>query len=120
MAKKKVVGKSLESKSAAAGNRVFYSKWLDLAETRTLKARDGVLISYQTLGNGDETLVLANGLGGRLYAWEPILDAFGDKYRIITWDYRGLFESGAPEKIRRLSIPDHAEDVKEILDAEGI
>ena len=86
-------------------------------EQHTLETRDGVTLYYETVGDGDTTFALANGLGGRLYAWGPILRAFRDRYRLVTWDYRGLYESGAPERIRRLSIQEHAEDLAEILDA---
>jgi pimeloyl-ACP methyl ester carboxylesterase len=84
---------------------------------RTLRTRDDVKLYYEIVGQSDRTIVLANGLGGRLYSWGPILRNFRDRYRFISWDYRGLFESGAPEKIPRLSIPEHAEDLKEILKA---
>jgi pimeloyl-ACP methyl ester carboxylesterase len=41
-------------------------------------------------------LPLANGLGGRLYTWQPLVRRPPDHYRIITWDYRGLFDSTPP------------------------
>lgn len=88
-------------------------------QQETLTTRDDVKLYYEIVGDGEKTIVLANGLGGRLYSWAPILRAFGDRYRFITWDYRGLFESGAPEKIRRLSIQDHADDLNEILGETG-
>jgi pimeloyl-ACP methyl ester carboxylesterase len=80
-----------------------------------------VQITYYSLGGGtDRVIVLANGLGGRFYVWEPLVEKVRAEYRIITWDYRGLFESGAPSRIRRLAIPNHAEDIVRILDNEGI
>lgn len=85
----------------------------------TLTTRDNIQLYYEFVGQGDRTVVLANGLGGRLYSWAPILRAFRDRFGFVTWDYRGLFESDAPDEIRRLSIQDHAEDLKEILDASG-
>ncbi len=87
---------------------------------RTVIGRHGVKIAYVTLGQGERTLLLANGLGGRLYAWDPLVQALRDRYRIITWDYRGLFDSEAPARRRHLSVPDHAEDAMAILDAEGV
>jgi pimeloyl-ACP methyl ester carboxylesterase len=65
-------------------------------------------------------MLLANGLGGRLYAWEPVIRAFYPEYRFITWDYRGLFDSSTPGSRRHLSIADHAEDARALLDAEGV
>ena len=88
--------------------------------TKTLDRPGGVRIAYNVLGDGPRTLVLANGLGGRLYAWEPLIRALPEGYRVITWDYRGLFESTPPERRRHLSVPHHAEDAFAILDAEGV
>jgi pimeloyl-ACP methyl ester carboxylesterase len=85
-----------------------------------LVAGDGTRVSYEVVGDGPEVLMLANGLGGRLYAWLPVIEAFMDRYRVITWDYRGLFESEAPSTLRNLSVRDHAEDMLAILDLEGV
>ncbi len=89
-------------------------------EAKSLTSSDGVEIFYEVVGDGELTVMLANGLGGRLYSWGPLMEALGDGYRFISWDYRGLFESGAPERLRNLSIPDHADDLRAILDAEGV
>eukprot|EP00160_Parvularia_atlantis_P021704 Unigene9508_Nuclearia_a/m.29032 Unigene9508_Nuclearia_a/g.29032 ORF Unigene9508_Nuclearia_a/g.29032 Unigene9508_Nuclearia_a/m.29032 type:complete len:282 (-) Unigene9508_Nuclearia_a:51-896(-) len=43
-----------------------------------------------------------------------------DRYTYIYWDYRGLFNSQGPKRIRRMSIHEQAEDLYEILKAEGI
>jgi pimeloyl-ACP methyl ester carboxylesterase len=93
---------------------------LSTVPTKTIRARHGVTVAYNLLGQGPQTLVLANGLGGRLYAWEPLVRALVPRYRVVTWDYRGLFDSSAPPRRRHLSVPDHAEDAMAILDAEGI
>lgn len=88
--------------------------------TKTLDRPGGVRIAYNVLGDGPRTLILANGLGGRLYAWEPLIRALPLGYKVITWDYRGLFDSTPPERRRHLSVPHHAEDAFAILDAEGV
>lgn len=80
--------------------------------------RDGVKLFYEVIGEGDRTVMLANGLGGRLYSWKPLIEGLYHKYRFITWDYRGLFESPC-DTVCRLSVRDHAEDGLEILDAES-
>jgi pimeloyl-ACP methyl ester carboxylesterase len=64
--------------------------------TKTLARPGGVTIAYNVLGEGERTLMLANGLGGRLYAWEPLIRALPPGYKVITWDYRGLFDSTPP------------------------
>lgn len=82
----------------------------------SLKTRDGISLYFEYTGSGKEAIFFANGLGGRFYAIEPLVHALSDRYMIVTWDYRGLFESEAPRHIRRLSIYDHAEDLREIMD----
>ncbi|MBI5844214.1 MAG: alpha/beta hydrolase [Deltaproteobacteria bacterium] len=89
---------------------------------KTVVTPDDVPLRYMTLGDDKKKSVVAfaNGLGGRLYSFQPIVEAIMKDHRIITWDYRGLFESGSPKKIRHLSIPNHARDLKAVMDAEGI
>jgi pimeloyl-ACP methyl ester carboxylesterase len=79
---------------------------------------DGTAIAYEVVGDGDKTIVLANGLGGRLYAWEELLGPLWRGYKLITWDYRGLFESSCDH--RRLAVVHHADDLDSILKAEGV
>jgi pimeloyl-ACP methyl ester carboxylesterase len=93
---------------------------LDAVPMKTLDCGDGVSVAYWVVGDGPRTLLLANGLGGRLYAWEPLIRALHPQYRFITWDYRGLFESSTPVRRRHMSIAHHAEDARAILDAEGV
>ncbi len=89
-------------------------------ERSTVQSADGVTIAYERIGDADRCIVLANGLGGRLYTWKPIVDAFRDNYRILTWDYRGLFGSDAPDIRRHMSVHFHAQDLVAMLDKEGI
>lgn len=79
---------------------------------------DGTAISYEVVGEGDRTILLANGLGGRLYAWEELLGPLWRSYKLITWDYRGLFDSACDH--RRLAVVHHADDAESILKAEGV
>jgi 3-oxoadipate enol-lactonase len=100
-----------------------HSPWLARARGQTLRSRDGVPIYYESLGSeraDAPVLLLCNGLGGKLYAWEPLLERFGATHRILTWDYRGLFRSGSPTRTQHLSIPHHAADAIDILDAECV
>jgi 3-oxoadipate enol-lactonase len=98
------------------------SYWDTRAEKKTITGyrEQDTLVSYRKLGNGGPTMMLACGLGGRLYIWEPLLERFFQDWTFITWDYRGLFESNATERIRRLAVPNHAEDAARIMDAEGV
>jgi 3-oxoadipate enol-lactonase len=94
--------------------------WEATHEDRRIVAPDGTGIAYEVLGRGEKTIVLANGLGGRLYAWTPAIEAFWSDYRIITWDYRGLFASDSPKSKRKLSVAHHVDDIMAILDAEKV
>ncbi|MBL8603503.1 MAG: alpha/beta hydrolase [Myxococcales bacterium] len=92
----------------------------DALNPRVLENRHGAKVSYVVLGEGPRTLMLANGLGGRLYTWEPLVRALPAGYRVISWDYRGLFDSTPPTGRRWMSVDEHAADALAILDAEGI
>jgi pimeloyl-ACP methyl ester carboxylesterase len=94
--------------------------WESTVEQKQLTREDGTAIAYETVGVGKRTLILANGLGGRLYVWTPALEAFWRDYRLITWDYRGLFASGSLRSRRQLAIPHHVGDAIAILDAEKV
>jgi len=93
--------------------------WQETMEHKELTSADGTRIAYKVVGNGPRILLLANGLGGRLHTWSQLIEYFWEDYKIITWDYRGLFESGAPEQPHDLSIPFHVQDAIAILDAES-
>jgi pimeloyl-ACP methyl ester carboxylesterase len=99
---------------------VIVAPWSATLQSKRAVASDGTGIAYEVLGKGDRTLLLANGLGGRLYAWKPLLDEFWRGYRIITWDYRGLFASESPQVHRHLSVAHQADDARVLLDAENV
>lgn len=104
---------------------VHVQGWFDAAGVRSATTRtpDGVDLHYEVLGNRDPeapALLLANGLGGRLYVWQDLVERLRDRYRILTWDYRGLFRSTSPPRRKGLSIPHHAADARHLLDVEGI
>lgn len=94
--------------------------WAGTLEHKRATAPDGTGIHYEVLGEGTRTILLANGLGGRLYAWKPLLDDLWRDYRLITWDYRGLFDSDSPASRRKLALANHAEDALTVLRAEGV
>ncbi len=113
------------AEQAAAAPRVTdgvgrATSWGDTLESKRTHAPDGTGLAYEVVGRGSRVVLLANGLGGRLYAWAPLLEALWPRYRFITWDYRGLFESDSPENLRKLAVHHHAGDAITILDAENV
>jgi pimeloyl-ACP methyl ester carboxylesterase len=78
---------------------------------------DGTEIAYQRVGEG-RPILLCNGLGGSWEAWSHQIQYFRNRYRILSWDYRGLYDSGAPGSPSALRIADHAQDALRLLEIE--
>ena len=91
---------------------------IDGVQTKDLISFDGTRIRYQDIGKGP-VIVFANGLGGTYEAWYYLVEHLRDRFRIISWDYRGLYDSDCPAS-PRLSVPDHVEDLYRILKAEKV
>ena len=86
----------------------------------TLTLRGGGSLDYQCLGAPrKEVLIIANGLGAKLYAWLPLLPVLLERFEILCWNYRDLFPSAA-EKVPldgALSITRHGADLIELSEA---
>ena len=90
-------------------------------EEKIVKTDDGTSIAYQLTGNRKGfPIVLANGLGGTIVTYKKIIDAHKERFRFVSWDYRGLFHSSAPPDLSKLSVRDHVGDCKRVLEEEGI
>jgi pimeloyl-ACP methyl ester carboxylesterase len=88
-------------------------------EHKSFSSFDGARIAYQARGRGP-CVVLANGLGGTYEAFRHVYDALGDHYRILCWDYRGLYRSEIPHDRRTLAVPCHASDLQRLLEVEHV
>jgi pimeloyl-ACP methyl ester carboxylesterase len=86
---------------------------------RRFRSFDGTEIAYQIRGEGP-AVVLANGLGGTFEAFRHIYGALGERYRIVCWDYRGLYGSAAPRDRSTLAVRHQCDDLERLLDHEGI
>ena len=75
------------------------------------------LAIYRTGLKEGPVLVLSNGLGGNIHAWRHIVDYFSDRFRILSWDYRGLFRSGRPRDRRSYGFAHHLQDLERVLAA---
>ena len=78
-------------------------------EHRTVTSFDGTPIVYQVRGDGP-SVVLANGLGGTYSTWRHQYALLGERYRVISWDYRGLFRSGRPARMETLALERQVRD----------
>jgi pimeloyl-ACP methyl ester carboxylesterase len=81
-------------------------------------AADGLRLAYRDQGRGRALLCLP-GLTRNMEDFEPVLDAFGDRARIIRMDFRGRGSSdfGDPATYQ---IPQEAADVLALLDHLGL
>lgn len=80
---------------------------------------DGTRLRYQRFGSG-KPLVMANGLGGTFEAWRHVYQALGDRYRVLCWDYRGLYGSSRPADLASLAVPMQCRDLEALLAREGV
>lgn len=71
-------------------------------------------IEYQETGRG-HPLIFVSGLGGVGRYWEPQVEAFGARYRVITYDQRGT--GGSDRKQRRFSVDGMTADLIGLMDA---
>ena len=96
-----------------------------MPETRYAKARDGVSIAYQVVGEGPHDLVLVPGWVSHLEAaWdEPSLARFFERLasfsRLILFDKRG---TGLSDRVPESELPTletRMDDVRAVMDAAG-
>jgi pimeloyl-ACP methyl ester carboxylesterase len=69
--------------------------------------------TYLQRGSGHEALVLLHGIGGRAEVWEPQLEAFSSRYRVIAWNMPGY---GGSAPLPQLTFPALAEALEALLD----
>ena len=60
-------------------------------------------------------IVFCNGLGANLTMWEPQVDFFAEKFRVLTYDQRGHGQTDVPKKA--FQFDDLAYDVVRLIDA---
>lgn len=82
----------------------------------------GVRIRYYVAGRGDP-VVLIHGYGASVetnWRMSGCFEALARQYRVIAMDLRGHGRSEKPLRPRAYSVPQLAEDVLAVMDAEGI
>jgi pimeloyl-ACP methyl ester carboxylesterase len=90
-------------------------------ERQMLDAADGTRLALYDTGGDKPAVVLANGLGGPISSWRHQIDYLRDRYRIVSWDYRGLYGSSRPPgDPPRVDVPVQVDDLERVLEATGI
>lgn len=93
---------------------------MKVIEPRRLRSYDGTPLTYYAGGDAQGVaLVFCGGLGGGTRVWQPLLERFAPRFRLLAWDYRGLYASGASRR-RAYRIEHHAEDLLQLLRHEGV
>jgi pimeloyl-ACP methyl ester carboxylesterase len=93
--------------------------WRDELERLTITARDGARLRAYTAGDRGPTLVLASGLGGPVSAWRFQIAHFARQYRVVSWDYRGLYGSALARPGDAVDVARQADDLEHVLEAVG-
>ncbi|MEE8408323.1 MAG: alpha/beta hydrolase [Myxococcota bacterium] len=88
-------------------------------ETNWLAVDDGLRLAYQVIGEGP-TVVLSNGLGGTFHAWRHIYLHLAERYRVVSWDFRGTHGSDAPRDRSAITVPHHVDDLQRLLEHWGV
>jgi len=90
-----------------------------MAETKEkyFTTLDGVELAYHIKGKGQKTLFCFNGIGVAKWAWEPLEEYLSNKFKIVTWDYRGHGDSKDPRRTEKITFDDLVDDALELIDS---
>jgi pimeloyl-ACP methyl ester carboxylesterase len=80
---------------------------------------NGITIHYDEAGRGP-ALLLSHGYSATRRMWDGQLKAFGDRYRVISWDMRGHGETESPNDPKQYSADLTVADMRGLLDHLGI
>ena len=80
---------------------------------------DGVDIHYQVAGEGFP-LLWSHEFAGDITSWEPQVNFFSRRYRVITYCHRGYPPSGVPDDPAAYSQDHLVEDLRRLLQHLGI
>jgi 3-oxoadipate enol-lactonase len=78
---------------------------------------NGITMNYEASGQGNP-LVLIHGAGDNLNMWYHQLPAFSQKYRVISYDFRGAGGTEVPEGDYTIAVM--AEDAYQLMQALGV
>lgn len=78
---------------------------------------NGIWLNFEEIGEG-EPVLLVMGLGAPLQGWEPQIEALSRRYRVLSFDNRGIGRSDKP--IGRYTVSQLVEDTRALLDHRAI
>src|ERR1700751_5664612 len=78
---------------------------------------DGVRVAVYEEGNPNgPTVVLAHGWPDSHVLWDGVVPLLADRFRIITYDNRGVGESSVPRKVEDYGMARYADDFCAVID----
>ncbi|MBN8957500.1 MAG: alpha/beta hydrolase [Rhizobiales bacterium] len=83
------------------------------------KTTDGIRLFYEAAGEGTP-IIFVHEFGGSHWSWEPQLNFFARRHRVITFAARGYPPSDIPSEVDSYSQARAADDIVDVLDAAGI
>lgn len=83
------------------------------------KTTDGIRLFYEEAGEGTP-IIFVHEFGGSHWSWEPQLNFFARRHRVITFAARGYPPSDIPREVESYSQARAADDIVDVLDAAGI
>ncbi len=90
---------------------------LGTVRRRRFRSGDGTRLAWYEAGRRDgPTLLFLSGLGGGFGIWRPLVERFAPRFRIVGWDYRGLYASGGPARRDAFRMDHHVEDLVALLE----
>jgi pimeloyl-ACP methyl ester carboxylesterase len=85
-----------------------------------LTTPDGARLLFEVYGEGENAIVMCDGVGCDGFAWKYLLPEMAREHRVIRWHYRGHGKSGVPEDPTRVGFQHAAEDLALVLDSAGV
>ena len=78
------------------------------------------MIAYRSVGKGP-AFVLCNRFRGTLDTWDPaFIDGLARRFRVITFDFRGMGRSTGEAPTTIMAMADDAKDLIEALDLDKV
>jgi pimeloyl-ACP methyl ester carboxylesterase len=88
--------------------------------SQRLESWDGTEITWYEAGDPDAPpMVFCGGLGGGVMIWRPLFERFAERFRLLSFDYRGLYASGRAPHSGAYDLIHHVRDLVQLLEHTG-
>jgi len=111
-------GKHYVKRKVEELDKTMDERFADCIE-RSVKSFDGTRIAYRVVGEG-LPLVICPGVFTSYMFFHYMKDYFKPRHKVLLWDYRGHPRSEIPKDLSTITVPNHARDLRYVLDDAGI